>query len=73
MKLRLKTENEAEKAHKSVKKIVGQQRYSNNNLLTTVSKGSGLHLLLGRDEVFTTLAVGFLQKKNSTCIDQQII
>lgn len=44
--------------------IVGQQRYhSNNNLLTTVSKGSGLHLLLGRDEVFRTLAVGFLHKK----------
>ena len=64
MQLRLKTENEAEKAHKSVKTIVGQQRYhSNNNLLTTVSKGSGLHLLLGRDEVLRTLAVGFLHKK----------
>ena len=44
--------------------------YNTSNLLTTVSKGSGLHLLLGRDEVLWTFAVGFLQRKNS--IDQQI-
>lgn len=44
--------------------------YNTSNLLTTVSKGSGLHLLLGWDEVLWTLAVGFLQRKNS--IDQQI-
>ena len=39
--------------------------YNTSNLLTTVSKGSGLHLLLGRDEVLWTFAVGFLQRKDS--------
>lgn len=29
------------------------------HLITTVSKGKGLHLLLGREEVLRTFAVGF--------------
>lgn len=33
--------------------------------LTTVSKGRGLHLLLGRDDVLRTFAVGFLHKRNN--------
>lgn len=36
-----------------------------------MSKGSGLHLLLGRDEVLRTLAVGFLQKKPKVSTELQ--
>jgi len=40
---------------------------------STVSKGSGLHLLLGRDEVLRTLAVGFLQGKKTVLINRFVV